>query len=84
MGEVMQEQKEHFTAVLCGMLNLQNAKFLHGVTGIGLDILARGPMWDLGIDYRCGTGHGVGYLLSVHEGPNSFRWHKSPSRNEVP
>ena len=82
MGEVAREQKEHFTAVLCGMLNLQNAKFLHGVTGIGLDILARGPMWDLGIDYRCGTGHGVGYLLSVHEGPNAFRWYKSPTRNE--
>ena len=82
MGEVDREQKEHFTAVLCGMLNLQNAKFLHGVTGIGLDILARGPVWDLGIDYRCGTGHGVGYLLSVHEGPNAFRWYKSPTRNE--
>ena len=82
MGEVDRKQKEHFTAVLCGMLNLQNAKFLHGVTGIGLDILARGPMWDLGIDYRCGTGHGVGYLLSVHEGPNAFRWYKSPTRNE--
>ena len=82
MGEVDREQKEHFAAVLCGMLNLQNAKFLHGVTGIGLDILARGPMWDLGIDYRCGTGHGVGYLLSVHEGPNAFRWYKSPTRNE--
>ena len=82
MGEVDREQKENFTAVLCGMLNLQNAKFLHGVTGIGLDILARGPMWDLGIDYRCGTGHGVGYLLSVHEGPNAFRWYKSPTRNE--
>ena len=82
MGEVEEEQKEHFTAVLCGMLNLQNAKFLHGCTGIGLDILARGPMWDMGIDYRCGTGHGVGYLLSVHEGPNAFRWYKSPTRNE--
>ena len=82
MGEVEKTQKEHFTAVLCGMLNLQNARFLHGCTGIGLDILARGPMWDLGIDYRCGTGHGVGYLLSVHEGPNAFRWYKSPTRNE--
>ena len=82
MGEVTPEQKKHFTAVLCGMLNLQNARFLHGCTGIGLDILARGPMWDLGIDYRCGTGHGVGYLLSVHEGPNSFRWYKSAARNE--
>ncbi|MBR2942694.1 MAG: aminopeptidase P family protein [Clostridia bacterium] len=82
MGEVAQEQKVHFTAVLCSMLNLANAKFLHGCTGIGLDILARGPIWDMGIDYRCGTGHGVGYLLSVHEGPNAFRWYKSAGRNE--
>lgn len=82
MGEVTQEQKEHFTAVLCGVLNLQNAQFLHGCTGITLDILARGPMWDMGIDYRCGTGHGVGYLLGVHEGPNAFRWYKSPVRME--
>jgi len=82
MGEVEEEQKKHFTAVLCGMINLASAKFLHGCTGIGLDILARGPMWDMGIDYRCGTGHGVGYLLSVHEGPNAFRWYKSATRNE--
>ena len=82
LGEVQQEQKKHFTAVLCSMLNLANAKFLHGCTGIALDILARGPIWDMGIDYRCGTGHGVGYLLSVHEGPNSFRWYKSATRNE--
>lgn len=82
LGDVTQEQKKHFTAVLCSVLNLANAKFLYGMTGIGLDILARGPIWDMGIDYRCGTGHGVGFLLSVHEGPNSFRWHKSPSRNE--
>lgn len=82
MGEVEEEQKKHFTAVLCGMINLADAKFLHGCTGIGLDILARGPMWDMGIDYRCGTGHGVGYLLSVHEGPNAFRWYKSPTRQE--
>lgn len=82
LGDVQPEQKKHFTAVLCGMLGLANAKFLHGATGIGLDILARGPMWDMGIDYRCGTGHGVGYLLSVHEGPNSFRWYKSATRSE--
>ncbi|MBR5288803.1 MAG: aminopeptidase P family protein [Clostridia bacterium] len=82
MGDVSDEQKKHFTAVLVGMLSLQNAKFLHGCTGITLDILARGPMWDMGIDYRCGTGHGVGYLLGVHEGPNSFRWYKSPTRME--
>ena len=82
LGEVTDEQKKHFTAVLCSVLNLANAKFLHGMTGIGLDILARGPIWDMGIDYRCGTGHGVGYLLSVHEGPNGFRWYKAPTRSE--
>ncbi|WP_334294980.1 M24 family metallopeptidase, partial [Terrisporobacter hibernicus] len=48
---------------------LSQAKFLHGCRGYNLDILARGPMWDMGIDYKCGTGHGVGYMLSVHEGP---------------
>ena len=82
IGEVTREQKEHFTAVLCSMLNLAGAKFLHGCTGIALDILARGPIWDMGIDYRCGTGHGVGFLLGVHEGPNSFRWYKSDGRSE--
>lgn len=82
LGEVTREQKQHFTAVLCSMLNLAHAKFLHGCTGLNLDILSRGPIWDLGIDYRCGTGHGVGYLLSVHEGPNGFRWHRSPTRSE--
>lgn len=82
LGEVAREQKEHFTAVLCSMINLASAKFLHGCSGIALDILARGPIWDMGIDYRCGTGHGVGFLLSVHEGPNSFRWYKSPTRSE--
>ena len=82
LGEVEETQKRHFTAVLCSMLNLANAKFLYGCTGIALDILARGPIWDMGIDYRCGTGHGVGYMLSVHEGPNSFRWYKSAGRNE--
>ena len=82
LGEVEEIQKQHFTAVLCSMLNLANAKFLYGCTGIGLDILARGPIWDMDIDYRCGTGHGVGYMLSVHEGPNSFRWYKSAGRNE--
>ena len=82
LGEVAPEQKKHFTAVLCSMINLASAKFLHGCSGIALDILARGPVWDMGIDDRCGTGHGVGYLLSVHEGPNSFRWHKSATRSE--
>ncbi len=55
-------------------MNLAAAKFLYGCRGTNLDILARGPLWNLGLDYKCGTGHGIGYLLNVHEGPNGFRW----------
>lgn len=49
---------------------------------MNLDILAREPIWKLLIDYKCGTGHGVGYLLSVHEAPNGFRWKVVPERND--
>ncbi len=73
LGNVSEEQKLHFTAVTVGMLNLLNAKFLYGCRGINLDILARMPIWDLDIDYKCGTGHGVGHILNVHEGPNGIR-----------
>mgnify|MGYP000302649159 CR=1 FL=1 len=62
------EQKKYFTAVLRGMLNLGNAKFRYGCTGVNLDYLARGPLWEMGQDFNHGTGHGVGYLLNVHEG----------------
>ena len=82
IGEVSDELKKHFTLVTKSMLNLANAKFLHGCTGLNLDILARGPLWNIGIDYRCGTGHGVGYLLNVHEAPNGFRWKVVPERND--
>ena len=74
LGEIPQEVKERFTAVATGMLRLAGARFLHGCTGRNLDILARGPLWDLGMDYKCGTGHGVGYMLNVHEGPQNIRW----------
>ncbi len=82
LGKVDDQQKKHFTAVVNGMLNLANAKFLYGCTGMNLDILARGPMWNMDLDYKCGTGHGVGYLLNVHEAPNGFRWKKVPERND--
>lgn len=82
LGPIKEEWKKHFTLVAKSMLNLANAKFLHGCTGLNLDILARGPLWNLGIDYRCGTGHGVGYLLNVHEAPNGFRWKSVPERND--
>ena len=82
LGPVSDEIRTHFTAVLRSMLNLMNARFLYGCSGLNLDILARGPIWDMDLDYQCGTGHGVGYLLSVHEGPNGFRWRIVPERND--
>ena len=78
LGPVTAKEKKFFTAVLRGNLNLATAKFKYGCTGLNLDYLARGPLWELGEDYNHGTGHGVGYLLNVHEGPNSFRWKNLP------
>lgn len=74
LGEVTDEMKQHFTLVLRAMLHLANTRFLYGCRGSNLDIRAREVFWEKGLDYKHGTGHGVGYLLNVHEGPNSFRW----------
>ena len=73
LSELTQEQKKHYTLVLKGHLRLANAKFLYGYTGQNLDYIAREPLFREGLNYNHGTGHGVGYLLSVHEGPNSIR-----------
>lgn len=83
LGEISDEIKEHYTAVTMGMLRLSDAKFLYGCTGRNLDILARGPLWDRNIDYKCGTGHGVGYILNVHEGPQGIRWRFSEGMEEA-
>ncbi|GAA0090009.1 aminopeptidase P family protein [Paraclostridium bifermentans] len=83
LGEVNSELKTHFTAVLRGMINLSMAKFLYGAKGYNLDILARRPMWNVGLDYKCGTGHGVGFLGTIHEAPNGFRWKIAPNRLET-
>ncbi len=77
LGKITDEMKEHFTAVACGMLRLTGARFLHGCTGRNLDILARELLWKKNIDYKCGTGHGIGYILNVHEGPQDIRWRLS-------
>lgn len=74
LGKVQTEWKRHFTAVAAGMLTLTSARFLYGCTGRNLDILARGRLWEQNLDYKCGTGHGVGYMLNVHEGPQNIRW----------
>lgn len=73
VGPVSQEEKEDFTLTLKSHIGLAEAKFLRGTCGPHLDILARKAMWDRGMDYKCGTGHGVGFLLSVHEGPHTVR-----------
>lgn len=73
LGPITEEEKTDYTLVLKGHIALSSAKFLRGVTGVNLDILARRPLWDCGIDYKCGTGHGVGFFLNVHEGPQGIR-----------
>ena len=74
VGPLSQEEKEHFTLVLKGNIRLAMAKFPYGVGGAHLDVLARGPLWEHGLDFNHGTGHGVGYLLNVHEGPQNINW----------
>ena len=74
LGEMTQEERKDFTIALKAMFRLQNAHFIQDVTtGANLDILARGVIYDYDLDYRCGTGHGVGHFLNVHEGPNGLR-----------
>ena len=72
--QITEEEKKWFTLALKGHIRLEKANFLYGCRGLNLDILARGPLWDLDMDYQCGTGHGVGHLSNVHEAPNGFRW----------
>lgn len=74
LGEVPQIMKEHFTLVAISNLRLANVKFLKGCVGLNLDIIARQPFWERGLNYNHGTGHGVGYLLNIHEGPAGLRW----------
>ena len=74
LGEVPQIMKDHFTLVAISNLQLGSGKFLEGSTGLILDILARKPFWDRDMNFNHGTGHGVGYLLNIHEGPAGFRW----------
>lgn len=74
LGPISEEMKKHYTLVTAGMLQLTNTRWIYGCTGRNLDIMARQPLWNIGLDYKCGTGHGVGYILNVHEGPQGIRW----------
>lgn len=74
LGKITDEMKRDYTTVAVSNLRLLYAKFLYGTTGNGLDTYARAPFWDRGLNFNHGTGHGVGYILNVHEGPQSIRW----------
>lgn len=84
LGALTNEEKRAFTLVLKGNLRLGAAKFLYGASGQNLDILARGALWEAGLDYNHGTGHGVGFLLSVHEGPQRIHWRIGNGGTPVP
>ena len=73
LGALTEEEKSNFTSVARAMIRLSGAKFLYGVNGYYLDILARGIMWEQNLNYNHGTGHGIGHVLNVHEAPNGFR-----------
>ena len=83
LGEIPAKTKENFTLVAIANLQLGSARFLHGTTGLVLDILARKPFWDRDLNFNHGTGHGVGYLLNIHEGPAGFRWKYRPNETHT-
>lgn len=79
LGSPTQTEKELYTYVLKSNIDLELAVFMEGCSGANLDIIARSAVWAHGIDYRCGTGHGVGFFGAIHEGPHSMR-----TTNNVP
>ena len=82
LGETTQEEKRCFTLVACCMLRLMSVKFPYGCRGYNFDYAARELLWRNGMDFNHGTGHGVGYLNSVHERPNGVRWRVVPERQD--
>ena len=78
LGRLTEEEGRHFTTAVCAMLCLADAKFPYGCTGENLDYAARAPFWRQGLNYNHGTGHGVGYLGNIHEGPARISWRTAP------
>ncbi|MGL4402920.1 MAG: aminopeptidase P family protein [Fusobacteriaceae bacterium] len=78
VGEVTDELKRDYTLVLKGMISLSMVKFMAGTTGSNMDILARKALWEQGLNFNHGTGHGVGHVLGVHEGPHGIRQSYNP------
>ena len=83
LGALTDAQRKHYTLTALGMLDLAEAQWLYGCTGRNLDILARHRLWKEGIDYKCGTGHGIGFILNVHEGPQNIRWKYTEEMKEA-
>ncbi len=79
LGNPTEQEKHDFTLVLKGHLALSRAKFPVGISGVNLDILARQPLWNEGMNFLHGTGHGVGHFLGCHEGPHSIRMQQNPA-----
>lgn len=79
LGPLTQEQREIYTLVLKGHIQLELAKFPSGACGTQIDALAREPMWRKGLNFMHGTGHGVGSFLNVHEGPHQIRMEYKPA-----
>ena len=73
LGELTDNERTYYTYVLKSHIDIAKLQFLSGCTGGNLDVMARAAVWQHGIDYRCGTGHGVGFIGGVHEGPQSLR-----------
>ena len=82
LGELTDGERAHFALTLISMLRLGNVRFLYGCRGLNLDYVAREPFWSRGLNFDHGTGHGVGYLLNVHERPNGIRWKMVPERQD--
>lgn len=78
LGPLTEEEKTDYTLILKGHIALAMARFPAGTRGAQLDVLARMPLWQRGMNYLHGTGHGVGHFLNVHEGPQSIRMNENP------
>lgn len=83
LGNVSDIERRDYTVALKALLRLQDAHFIAGTTGPNLDLFAREMVYKYNLDYRCGTGHGVGHFLNVHEGPNGFRPKDRPGSNAM-
>lgn len=83
LGPISEYERKCFTWALQCHIRLEQATWLYGCTGEQLDMIARQPLWNHSLDFKHGTGHGVGHVLSVHEGPNMIRWQQASVPFEV-